>query len=172
MKRLAAIIVFAAAVLLSTHILAPAEPPRSQPIASSADLAAIDQTTPVVDEVNAQVNRLRERLASPPAYPAPTRDPFRFGKRAEPAQPKAPMPAAPAGIPPIIPAPVLPRLVAIISNATDAGPVRTAVLALGDDVQIVKSGDSISKLVVRSIGADGVDLVDPVSGALFKISLQ
>ena len=174
MKRLAAILLFAGAVLFSTHILAPAAPSHPRLVVSSTDLAAIIQAKPIVDEVNAQVDRLRERLARPPEYPAPTRDPFRFGKRAEPTPPKAAKPAlAPALVmTPAISAPVLPRLVAIVSNATDSGLLRSAVLASGDDVHIVKSGESIGKLVVRSIGVDAVELADPVSGVTFKISLQ
>ena len=173
MKRLAAVVLFAGAVLLSTHILAPAAPPRPQPAINAADLAAIDRTKSMVDEVNAQVDRLRERLARPPEYPAPTRDPFRFGKRVEPASPRPAPALAPAAVAaPAISAPALPRLVAIVSNATEAGPSRTAVLAVGEDVQLVTAGESVSKLVVRSIGADVVELADPVSGATFKISLQ
>lgn len=170
MKRLAAIIVFAGAVLLSTHILAPAAPPKPLPEINAAELAAIDQTQSMVDEVNAQVDRLRERLSAPPGYPAPTRDPFRFGKTVEPAPPKpapAPPPVAPAPA-----APALPRLVAIVSDTTDAGSIRTAVLSVGEDVQIVKTGDSVSKLVVQSIGSDAIELADPVSGATFRILLH
>ena len=76
MKRFAAILVFAGAVILSTHILAPAEPPPLAPAPSAADLAFIQQAAPMIDQMNTQVDRLRERLAAPPAYPAPTRDPF------------------------------------------------------------------------------------------------
>jgi outer membrane murein-binding lipoprotein Lpp len=172
MKRLAAIIVFAGAVLLSTHILAPAAPPKSLPAINAAELAAIDQTQSTVDEVNAQVDRLRERLSAPPNYPAPTRDPFRFGKTADPAPPKpAPAPSvAPAA--PVVAAPALPRLVAIVSDTTDAGSIRSAVLSVGEDVQIVKMGDSVSKLVVQNIGVDVIELADPVSGAIFRILLH
>jgi outer membrane murein-binding lipoprotein Lpp len=171
MKRLAAIIVFAGAVLLSTHILAPAAPPKPLPEVNAAELAAIDQTQSMVDEVNAQVDRLRERLAPPPGYPAPTRDPFRFGKTIEPAPPK-PAPAPPVAPAPAAAAPALPRLVAIVSDTTDAGSIRTAVLSVGEDIQIVKTGDSLSKLVVQSIGVDAIELADPVSGATFRILLH
>jgi hypothetical protein len=171
MKRLGAIALFAGAVLLSTHILAPAEPPPPPPELNPADLAAIVQVRPVVEQVNQQVDRLRERLANPPTYPPPTRDPFRFGERAEPARPKtAQAPAAPA--PPVKSAPVLPHLIAIATNAQEGDAVRTAVLALGDDLQIVKAGETYSKFLVGSIGADAVELSDPLTGSTFKLSLQ
>jgi hypothetical protein len=175
MQKLLAIVIFAGAVLISTRILAPAASPRPLPPLSAADLAGFAQTTAMVDQVNAQVDRLRERLATPPSYPAPTRDPFRFGTKAEPA-PKAPAPAprpAPAVVAaPAISMPPLPRLVAIVSNNTDAGPSQRAVVAAGEDVQILKIGDMVSRFVVRSIGVDSVELADSASGATFKISLQ
>jgi hypothetical protein len=174
MRRLLAIVIFAGAVLIATRILAPAASPHPLPPLSAADLAAVAQTSAIVDEVNAQVDRLRERLASQPVYPAPTRDPFRFGAKPEPAPPKPPTPAPPSR-PAIVVAPAiapLPRLIAIVSNNTDAGPSQRAVVAAGDDVQILKIGDTVSKFVVRSIGVDMVELADSVSGATFKISLQ
>ncbi len=161
---------FAGAVLISTHILAPAAAPPPAPGLKPADLAAIIQDKPVVEQVDAQVDRLRERLARPPAYPPPVRDPFRFGQRAEPAPSKTPAPAVAAR--PLSPAPVLPHLIAIATDAADGNPVRTAVLALGDDLQIVKAGETYSKFVVRAINSDGVELADPATGSTFKISLQ
>ena len=173
MKRFAAIVLFAGAVILSTHLLAPAEPTPARLAPSAADLAFIQQAAPMVDLVNTQVDRLRERLAAPPAYPAPTRDPFRFGTRAEPRPKPAPaetMPAAPVVAP--VPAPLLPRLVAIAATTTDAGVVRTAVLTVGDDVQVMHVGDTVSRLVIQRIGADVVELADPATGRTFRLSLQ
>lgn len=172
MTRFAAIIVFAGAVILFTRMLAPAEPtpaPRAMP---AADFTPLDQAAPIIEQMNAQVEKLRERLAAPPTYPAPTRDPFRFGKTAEPPRPKAAAPAIAARefVPP--PPPVLPRLVAITSSVADGVTVRTAVLAAGDDLHMVKAGAAISNLVIRSIGADVVEVADPSTGASFKIFLQ
>jgi hypothetical protein len=136
-----------------------------------ADLAAIVQDQPVVQQVDQQVERLRERLAHPPTYPAPTRDPFRFGQRTEPARPKtAVVPAA--ATPPANSAPILPHLIAIATNAVDRTSVRSAVLAMGDDLQIVKAGDTYAKFLVRSIAADAVELSDPSTGEMFKLGLQ
>ena len=175
MARFAAIVVFAGAVVLSTQILAPAAPTPAMPALRIADLRAdLDQTAPIVDEMNAQVDKLRKRLAAPPAFPAPTRDPFRFGSAREPSRSKPtapPAPIAPA-LPPAPPVPTLPRLVAITSSVVDGATVRTAVLSAGDDLRMMKTGDVVSHLVIRSISADLVELADPVSGAVFRISLQ
>ena len=172
MKRLGAILCFAGAVLVSTHILAPAAPPPAPAAITPQDVAAVAQTAPVVEQVDAQVDRLRERLASPPAYPPPVRDPFRFGQRAEPSRPKPA--SAPAMVieRPVAPAPALPRLIAIATNVTDGTSVRTAILSSGDDVQVVKAGDAYGKLVIRSISVDAIELVDPSEGSIYKISLQ
>jgi hypothetical protein len=172
MKRFAAIVLFAAAVILSTHVLAPAAPPPARPAVSAADLALVDQAAPMIDLVNTQVDRLRERLAAPPVYPAPTRDPFRFGTREAPSRPKPAAPVASAVELFVPPPPVLPRLVAIAATAGEGGVVRTAVLTVGDDVQILKSGDSVLKFVIKSIGADVVELVDSATGATFRLLLH
>ena len=50
--------------------------------------------------------------------------------------------------------------------------MRTAVLASGDDLQLVKAGETYSKFLVRSISIDSLELTDPATGAAFKISLQ
>jgi hypothetical protein len=173
MKRFAAIVAFAGAVILSTHILAPAEPPPALRAPSTADLAFITQAAPMIDQVNTQVDRLRQRLAAPPAYPAPIRDPFHFGKREEPSRPRSiAEAAAPRPMVVMPPAPVLPKLVAIAAMTSDAGVIRTAVLTVGDDVQILKAGDAVLKFVIKSIGTDIVELVDPTTGSTFRLSLQ
>jgi outer membrane murein-binding lipoprotein Lpp len=175
MARFAAIVIFAGAVVLSTHMLARARTPRvtARPVRVQDLAARLDQTSSVVTQMNAQVEKLRKRLAPPPAYPAPTRDPFRYGKPIEPARPKPAAPVAPALVVPAEPpAPVLPRLVAITSNVVDGATVRSAVLAVGDDVHVFKVGDVVSPFEIHSIALDVVELIDSSTGATFKISLQ
>jgi hypothetical protein len=177
MSRFAAIVIFAGAVLVSTFILAPAAPPAMRPAMTGAELAAqLDQTAPIVEQMNKQVDRLRERLAAPPKYPEPTRDPFRFGKPIEPAKKTATAPpSAPIGATAgesARPAPPLPRLVAITASVVSGSTTQTAVLAVGDDIQLCKVGDKIAQWIVKSIGADSLELADPTSGETFKISLQ
>lgn len=175
MKRFGAIMIFAGAVLVSTHILAPAAPPPPPPEVIAADLAAIAQSRPAVNQVNAQVDRLRERLARPPEYPPPRRDPFRFGARRVPPRAGTANPAAPAAVivePVAPPGPALPHLIAIATSVVEGQLVRTAVLTNGDDVVVVKAGNVWRELNVRTIGIDTVELVDTATDRVFTVSLQ
>ena len=167
MSRFAsAILVLGGAALLLAWQVSPATSspdPAPRPVESP-----LDQVQPVIADVDVQVDRLRERLTDPPKYPPPTRDPFNFGARPEPARVSAPAPAveaAPAPPPP----PPLPRLVAIVSTPTDGGLLRTAVFAMGDDVQIVKPGEKVGALVLRSVGLDTVTVVDPATGTTYRV---
>ena len=167
MKRLGAVAFFAGAVLLSTHILAPAEPPAAPAGVLAADLAA-RHDAPLLAQVDARVQRLRERLRDRPPPPRPTRDPFRFGSR-------SPAPAAehraPAD-PPAVPDPTLPRVIAIATGAADSPTGAIAVLASGDTVAAVKPGERFLTFRVDRVGAERVDLSDPQTGRTFQISLR
>jgi hypothetical protein len=176
MKRIGAIVIAAAAVLLFTHILAPAAPPPALPLVTTADLALIAQAKPSVDkvdQVDASVARLRERLSHPPEYPPPARNPFTFGHRDAPSRAAVlPTTAATAAVLVTSPARVMPHLVAITTNTTNGSLTRTAVLAFGDEVQIVTPGQSLSGFAVRDVGVESVTLVESASGETIKISLQ
>jgi hypothetical protein len=171
MKRIGAIVLFAGAVLVSTHILAPAEPPAnraSELAAGRAALAQVAAASAQVAQVDGEVDRLRKRLSAQPPFPPPTRDPFTYGVKAEPRRPATSVPAAPATPVPEVPRVVLPQLIAIMTGA----PARTAVLGIGDHVQIVKVGEAFSAFVVRSIDIDGVSLVESATGRTIALSLR
>jgi hypothetical protein len=171
MTRVTSALALSGCVLLTTWAVAPAAPPPGPPLVRAADLKAFDQSVPVLADVNAQVERLQQRPASPPEFPAPARDPFRFGRRPEPARPK--VENVPARVDaPVVVTPLLPRLVAILADTTDGTLVRTAALAVGEGVEIVKPGDTVGPFVVRSIGSDALELADPLSGATFQISIR
>ena len=70
------------------------------------------------------------------------------------------------------PQPALPKLVAIATDVVDGVLVRTAVLSVGEDLQIVRAGETYQKFSIRSVGIDVVEIVEPESGKTFKISLQ
>ena len=171
MRRLTSIVVLVTCVLLLTRVFAPASSPATPGPVSSAALRAFEQSTPVLSEINAEVERLRQRLANPPTPPTPGRDPFRFGTRT--AATAKPAPAVPAPPPlvaaPAVIAPVLPQLVAVTSDAVDGGLVRRAVISVGDDVLILKPGGAVGIFLVRSISADSAELVDPVTGLTYRI---
>lgn len=170
MNRIAVLLAFVGVALLSSAVVAPAEPTPDfvEPLAVDP---VYQQEAPVLAQMSAQVERLQQRTSPVPEFPETQRDPFRFGARPEPARPKTPVvaPTTPdVEAPPVI----LPKLVAIVANATDGGLLRTVVLSFNDDVQILKPGETIGKFVVRAIAADGADLVDPSTGATFHISLR
>jgi hypothetical protein len=166
MNRLAFFLVLVGAVLLITWAAAPAAPSRPAAVADTA----FDQTAPVLLEVNAQVERLRKRLASPPAFPAPERDPFRFGRRPAPAAAPVPVPAPPELVTP--PAPELPRLIAVVERPSDGGLLRTAFLGLGEELRSFRPGERVGAFMVRSISVEAVELVDTASGAIYRILLH
>ncbi len=168
MKRFVAILVFAAAVLVVTHVLAPAEPTPAAAVVPR-DLAAIGQAAPLVDRVDAEVKRLQQRLAATPAYPAPSRNPFQFGKRTDRPTGKEVIPRAESAH---TTPPRLPRLVAITSTGPTDGARRSAVFAQGDSVTVLASGDAIGALVVRDVTDGGVDLFDPATGTTYHLSLE
>jgi hypothetical protein len=174
MNRLAATILFlGGAVLLATWLVPPA---GSSPAArvTGAEDGAQDPIAPALAAVNAQVERLRVRVSVPAQFPPPRRDPFNFGVRSV-----TPAPAAsivPASETP--PMPLLPKLVAILSDSADGGVVQTAVLSDGQSVEFVKLGDGMGSLGVAeglrvtSITTDAVVLLDPASNRTFGLSLN
>jgi hypothetical protein len=153
MNRLAsALIVGGAALLLMWQVT----PATSAPPPPRTDVSLeLDQAAPVLAQVNAQVDKLRERLAAPPSFPPPSRDPFNFGTRPD----RVPRPA-PADAP------------TIVDALAPPAPVPPAVFSVDDDVQIVAAGQSIGSFIVRNISADRVVLVHRASNAVFSIKLN
>jgi hypothetical protein len=171
MKRLGAVAFLAGAVLLSTHILAPAAPPPAPPDVRETDVAAAARDRPLIARVDSEVSRLRDRLNDPPPSPRPTRNPFRFGSPPAGRQPVAAK-AAERPATASVTAPMLPRLIAIATGTPSDPGARVAILALGETVEPVKTGDRFLNFRLERIGADAVDLSDPATGRTFQISLQ
>src|SRR5262245_3817044 len=142
MNRWTAIVICAGAVVMSTHMLAPAGAPGTSVSSHSGSANAVDGEArggraPVIETIDAQVARLRQRLADRPSYPQPARDPFRFGQRPEPRATRPAEIAAPPA-PAAASAPALPRLVAITA-AADGAP--KAVLGVDDELKVVGVGE-------------------------------
>jgi len=164
------ILLLASAALLASRLVSPAS---SAPQPRRLDVDAPDQASPALAEVNAEVDRLRDRLASVPDFSAPSRDPFSFGRAPE--RTRAPLPVAtPAPVAePVVVTPSLPKLVAILSAAgPDDVTGRTAVLAIGDDVQFKKSGDDVGAFRVEMVSVDALVLVERASRATFTVALH
>ena len=168
MNRVASALICVGAVLLLVWQVTPAT--SAPPPPRDAAALELDQAAPVLTEVNAQVDRLRERLSTTPSFPPPSRDPFNFGRR--PDRAPAPPVDTPAAIEPPPPSPVLPDIVAILSSKVDGADVRSAVFSSDGDVQLVTSGDTVGPFVVRTISADRVVLVHRATGAAFSVKLD
>jgi hypothetical protein len=160
------ILLLGAVLLLVNGLQAPASPPR----ATDATVASLEQAAPTITAVNAELERLRERLATTPQYPPPQRDPFRFGRRPEPTVAK-PATIAP---PPIVESgPELPRLVAIVeSKGSDGGVTYRAVVGVSDDVRVVSAGETVDAFVVRSITSDRLELIEKATNRSHLLTLK
>lgn len=171
MPRVAtSIVLSASALLLLAWGVQPAvsAPPAVPPPSPLMD--ALDQAAPVLTDVDREVGRLKERMTTEVAYPPPTRDPFNFGRRPESPRARVEVPIAP---PVFVPAPTLPKLVAIVENPSpDGGVVRRAVLADADDVQFFAAGQTAGAFTITSINETSVVLVDRASGTSYSVTLH
>jgi len=168
MKRAAAwALVLASASLFVERLVTPA---ASAPEPRAAVAETPDQTPPAVAEVDREVERLRDRLNTVPEIAPSMRDPFTFGRTPERPRSSAPIPEI--VVPDIPPQPALPKLVAILSATGNGAPERTAVVALGDDVQFKHAGDEIGAYVVQSVDADVLVLLDPASQTQHSVPLH
>jgi hypothetical protein len=168
MKRTAAWALVLASASLFVERLVPPASSAPEPRAVAAETP--DQTQPAVAAVDREVERLRDRLDTVPEIPAPKRDPFTFGRTPE--RPRSSVPTPEMLAPDIPPQPALPRLVAILSATENGAPERTAVIALGDDVQFKRAGDEIGAYVVQSVGADELVLIDPATQTPHSVPLH
>jgi len=169
MKRTAAGILFlASASLFVSRLVSPAS---SAPEPRALAAAVPDQTAPAIADVDREVERLRDRLDPTPERPAPTRDPFSFGRATERPRVIAPPPEL-LSVPVAPPQPSLPKLVAILSAAENGTQQRTAVVALGDDVQFKRAGDEIGAFVVQAVNPDALVLTDRSSTTQHTVPLH
>ena len=119
--------------------------------------------------------QLHFRLQNPPQPPAPGRNPFRFGQRARAAVATA-TGAAPATAVSDVPAAAPVTLVATgptmaLSGIAVTGSTRTAILAEGQAVHLVKIGDKVRGYEIIEVTDDSVTLAD-ASGARFVLRLR
>jgi hypothetical protein len=157
---------FSFAGALGRQASPPSDPSVPVQTSGTANLAA---------EVKAQTERLKSRLAQAPAASEPVRNPFSFaprddGRRAARGATPAAVPE-PVALPPVEPAI---ELVGVAEDRTAQGLVRTAIVsALSGDLWVVKEGETVAgRYKVKSIGADAVELSDPVSGGTRRLTLR
>lgn len=164
------------AVLVVAWVVAPlSSSPPPQAVVERPAAPSPEPTAPEIDEINREVDRLRDRLAEPTRAVEPSRDPFQFveSRADRAATPRhAEAPSVVAAEPPraII---VWPSLVAILSSGTDAAPSHRAVLEdVSELVQFRSTGEAMGDIVVTAIAADQVTLTHVPSGESTQLTLR
>jgi hypothetical protein len=131
------------------------------------------QTDAVSFDLQAQTERLRKRLATAPS-PQPVRNPFVFAVR-QPVEVRSPRRAVPPPPPDMAPLDVEPqlRLIGIAENGTGDALVRTAMIADGDELLLVRLGQAVAgRYTVAAIGSDAVELKDVTNDRVRRLGLQ
>ncbi len=173
MHRLTSAFLLGGAVLLTSYINAPAAPTPPPTPVSPAEMAAIDAMKPLIEEVVQQTERLKARLTPVPAEPVASRNPFGFGNRTRttPSTPDAEATPEPAAVIESAPAIAWPTLVALLTGKGEASTL-SAVLALGDTVEILTTGATVGGFEVREITATSVELVHVASSSTTRLTLR
>jgi hypothetical protein len=70
------------------------------------------------------------------------------------------------------PAPALPKLIAVVSDDSDGATSLQAVFSVGDNVKVLKAGDAIGAFLIRTVTAEFVELLDPVTNAVHRLPLR
>lgn len=170
-RRLRTALVLGGAVVLTSYISAPAAPTPARSRTSAIEVDAIATAAPLVTDAAQETTKLRERLATVPERPAPRRDPFSFGK--SPRTPRAATAAAPEQereVVETVPAPALvwPKLVALL---TDKDKI-TAVLGVGDSVEMFQVGQTTGEFLIREITATSVEIVHVATSVATRLTLR
>jgi hypothetical protein len=177
MSRLRSAVLLGGTVVLMSYISAPAAPTPAPARATETEMRAIDAMAPLahaatqeVEDAQETAARVRARLAVVPQKPVPQRDPFSFGKT--PRVPKRVIaapdaePAAPDVAPP--PPLVWPKLVALL---TDNGKI-TAVLGVGDAVEMLQTGETAGGFLVRAITSTSIEVVHVATSVATRLTLR
>jgi len=147
-------------------------PPTSAPARVAAPAVRVPQTTASKIDIEREAARLQVQRLQEPRYTEPSRNPFRFNARREPAR-------ATAGVVEIAPAPVVlppppPRITldGVAADTMDAESQRTAVLNTDTGVVLAKEGDQVAGYRVQKIAADAVELVKIDDGSVLRLTLR
>lgn len=164
------------AVVLVAWVAAPqSSSPPPQVAVTTPAVASADPVSPEIEQINREVDRLRDRLTEPARATEPVRDPFQFIEprvhraasqpRTEPARIDVPVPA-PSTV-------SWPSLVAILSSGNDRSPSHQVVLEDASElVQFRSAGEAMGDIVVTAITADQVTLTHSPSGESTQLTLR
>ena len=165
---------FGAAVLGAWLASAASDQGPRNPVRASPPAAAspIDH---LATDVEAQAERLRQRLDTAPAPQAPLRNPFAFAPRAQSVARPGRVVAASVPLPlPAEPAEPSLELIGIAEKQAGEAVVRTAMISNdAGDLLMVTVGQRILGLYdVAAIGHDAIELKHSISGAIRRLVLR
>src|SRR4029077_15032816 len=141
-------------------------PPNHAPASAVAPAPRAPQSTTSTIDIEKEAARLQMRPPQEPHYTEPSRNPFRFSARREPARattgvdaPSPPVTIAPPPLPPQI------TLDGVAADTVGSEQQRTAVLHTEAGVVLAKEGDQVAGYRVEKIAADAVELVKIEDGS-------
>lgn len=146
-------------------------PPASVPPRAVAPAARVPQTNTSQIDIEKEAARLQVHRVEEPSYTEPSRNPFRFNARPEPA--RATVGIAPAPPPVVLPPPP-PRITldGVAADTMEAQSQRTAILRTDAGVVLAKEGDEVVGYRVQKIAADAVELVKIDDGSVLRLALR
>lgn len=152
-------------------------PAVRQPVARvNAPVRQPAHSAEAASDIVREADRLREKLSAAVAYREPGRNPFRFGQAAHShtAALPAPAEAAPPAVPTAPQAPTLRiTLSGIAEDTAGSQVVRTAVISSGEDLLLVKEGETVAgQYRVSAIASDSVELTRTVDGVTIRLGLR
>jgi hypothetical protein len=147
-------------------------PPTVTPARAVAPAARPPQVNTSQIDIEKEAARLQVHRVHGPQFVEPSRNPFRFSARREPAQ-------ATAGVvvntppPPVMPPPP-PRITldGVAADTMDAQSPRTAILNAGGGVVLAKEGDQVAGYRVQKIAPDAVELIKIDDGSMLRLGLR
>ena len=147
-------------------------PPTSTPARALAPAVRAPQSTASQIDIAREAARLQVHRVETPHYTEPSRNPFRFNARHEPARATAGVVAV-VPPPPVLPPPP-PRITldGVAADTMDAQSQRTAILNTDTGVVLAKEGDQVAGYRVQKIAADAVELVKIDDGSVLRLGLR
>src|SRR5262245_772185 len=145
-------------------------PPTAAPARVVAPAVRVPQVSKSQIDIEKEAARLQLHRVEEPQYTEPSRNPFRFNARREPARPTVGV----APPPPVVLPPPPPRITldGVAADTMDAQPQRTAILNTNAGVVLAKEGDEVAGYRVQKIAADAVELVKIDDGSVLRLGLR
>ena len=143
-------------------------PPARVPDAERPAVRTPQSVSSIID-IQKEADRLHVRVPQEAHYSQPSRNPFRFTQRREPARPTTGV--TPSPVVPVVPVAPPPPRMTLDGVAADADR-RTAILHTDAGVVLAKEGDEVAGYRVEKIAADAVELRKIDDGSALTLGLR